>query len=224
MPEVLIAFDLDGTLVDGSEGIHAAAEAGWHEITGSAASMPALHIGPPLRTMMLQALKRPDEALAERWAGAFRHHYDGGLWTRCRAYPGIKDALRTLFQAGLRLAVVTNKPHLASTRILHHLDLAEYLSAWVSLDSPTGPFPTKQVALAQVMTDLNIRPEDTLYIGDDAQDRKAAVASGAVFLPVSWGFGDATATHTAADLPPADNAATLISSSLSFARSRTTPC
>lgn len=97
----LIAFDLDGTLVDSAAGIHASLRAACTALDVATPSREALqaHIGPPL-------LK------------AFRQHHDREGWALFRLYEGALELLQTLQADGWQLHVVTLKPSPLAAQVL----------------------------------------------------------------------------------------------------------
>lgn len=206
-------FDLDGTLVDSSEGIGAALAAAVAEVVPGAglAGPVAPEIGPPMPKMLERLLpEHPDAHPAI--VRAFRRQYDElGGWEGVRLYPGIVEAIGALHGAGLRLDVITNKRAAPTARILDKLGLAHYFHAVVSPDSADPLHETKAAALQALLDDSGLDPRRVVYVGDSASDGTAADRAGCGFVWVEWGFGAARgssredgaglAVANAADLP-----------------------
>ncbi len=197
MPVADLVCDLDGTLVDSRPGIDAAAARAVAAVwPGRAPRSLAPFIGPPVGTMLRAAWPEASEAEVDALVRAFREAYDGEAWRRTLAFPGAAEALA----GAARAFVVTNKPHLATRRILEHLGLAEHLVESVSPDTPGGGFATKAEALGELRRRYTLDPARSAYVGDAEEDRVAARLSGLPFVAVSYGYGAAGAHPAPTDL------------------------
>ena len=126
----LFVFDLDGTLVDSSQDLADAGNA-LLDIYGHP-SLPSEQVVAMVgdgarelvrRLLTASGIKAPlDEALAH-----FLECYDTRLLATTRPYDGVHTTLEALLPLA-RLAVLTNKPEAATTRLLKGLELARYFS------------------------------------------------------------------------------------------------
>jgi phosphoglycolate phosphatase len=204
----LVAFDLDGTLVDSAADLAAAASA-LTESLGGRALTPAEVVamvgeGAPVlvRRALAAAGLDPDTpgALAR-----FLALYDERLLATTRLYPGIRQVLDALDPL-LPLAVVTNKPAAPTARILDALGVHPHFIEVVGGD---GPFPRKPdpAGLRSLAGYAGGGP--IVLVGDSDVDAETARRAGAAFVLAAYGFGadrvaaDATpfVAATAADLP-----------------------
>jgi len=191
-------LDLDGTLVDSIPGIDAAARAGLAQVApGEKPPSLRAFIGPPIRTMLQQALGWTEAARLDPLEQAFRRHYDGGAWRETMAYPGVNDTLRALRARGARLHVLTNKPQAPTARIMDHLGWTGLMDAIVTPQSRQPPYPDKAAAAVDLRDRLGLPAVATLLVGDSPDDLAAARAAGFSFAAAAWGYG------TAATLEPA---------------------
>jgi len=196
----LIAFDLDGTLVDSHRDIANTANALVVELGGTALSHDAVGRmvgeGAALlvqRVMEAAGLPHAPEALARYLA-----LYDARLLEHTRPYPGIEAALEAARAHG-RLAVLTNKPLGPSLRILEGLGLLGHFDEVLGGD---GPHPRKPdpSALLQLAASAGVDPSRTLLVGDSSTDHRTAQAAGTRCCIVRYGFGSVTmAGRTLAD-------------------------
>ncbi len=202
-----LIFDLDGTLVDTVPGIEAAIAAALAAEAPDVAVRPiAPFIGPPLRAMLATAYPEVPPAVLDQVAARFRSVYDGGGWADCAAYPGVAATFDALAAAGHRLFVATNKPALATGRILAAVGLAGHVLDRESPDSVAPAHPDKAAAVAALMARHAIDPATTCLVGDGASDAAAAGAHGIAFFAALWGYGgldlaDVAPGHALADLP-----------------------
>jgi phosphoglycolate phosphatase len=185
----LIAFDLDGTLVDSRRDLADSANDLIVERGGRSLSEEAIGrmIGEGARVLVERALAAAgvpdDEAALTR----FLEIYDTRLLNHTYAYPGIREAVRAARQ-GARVAVLTNKPLRPSERILSALALRDLFDEVVGGDGPHArkPDPTSLLAM---MRSAGATGEDTLLVGDSPIDHETARRAAARCCLVSYGFG-----------------------------------
>jgi len=119
----LIAFDLDGTLIDSAAGIHASLVAACAALDVPPPSRERLqrHIGPPLRDYLpglLGFTPEQRDRLLEPLLQAFRQHHDREGWDLFQLYAGALELLQTLHTQGWQLHVVTLKPAPLAAQVL----------------------------------------------------------------------------------------------------------
>jgi phosphoglycolate phosphatase len=185
----LIAFDLDGTIVDSRRDLAESANQLIVEFGGL--ELPEDVIG---RMVGEGAAVLVDRALTE--AGVvndpkalprFLEIYDGRLLRHTRAYPGIADAIRSA-RPHSRVAVLTNKPVALSERILAGLGLRDLFDEVIGGD---GPFPRKPnpAGLLALIERAGVTPAETLLIGDSRIDHETAKSAGVQCCLATYGFG-----------------------------------
>jgi phosphoglycolate phosphatase len=185
----LIAFDLDGTLIDSRRDLADSANDLIRELGGTPQPVDAVArmVGEGARKLVQRALAaaglgEPDDAV-----GRFLQYYDRRLLDHTRAYEGVEQAVR-LAGEHARVVVLTNKPKAPSDRILEGLGLRSLFSDVVGGD---GPLPRKPDpgALLALMDAAGADPSTTLMIGDSAIDHETAMNAGVHCCLVSFGFG-----------------------------------
>ena len=208
----LVLFDLDGTLVDSSPGIHAsvrfaAAELGLPEPTP--AQLNAM-VGPPLQDGFAVTFGLASADVG-RAVAAYRAHYTGGAMFDAPAYPGIPDLLAALRGGGATLAVATSKPEPFAVAILEHVGL---LGQFASVHGATldGAVRHKDQVVAAA---LAAHPDgiDPVLVGDRAQDVLGAAAHGLPCIGAGWGpapEGELAAAGAAAIAATPDDVRTLL--------------
>jgi phosphoglycolate phosphatase len=186
----LIAFDLDGTLIDSRRDIADSANELLSHYGAPALTTEAVvaMVGEGARLLITRVLTAAkvdapvDEALAR-----FIEIYERHLVAHTRLYPGIPEALGDLLRRS-KLAVLTNKPRRAALEILDHFEL---LDLFVDVIGGDGPLPRKPDpgGLHSLRAQANARPEETLVIGDSWVDVETARQGRARAGFVTWGFG-----------------------------------
>ncbi len=189
----LVAFDLDGTLVDSLRDLAESANALLVELGAAPLDEEAIGrmVGDGAATLVRRVLvaagrpERPD-ALAR-----FLAIYNARLLNCTRPYPGVATLLAAL-EGRVKLAVLTNKPLEATRRILDGLDLARYFPA-DRVVGGDGPFPRKpDPAGLQWLASVETAPLDrTVLVGDSPIDWRTAQNAGARICVARYGFGAA---------------------------------
>lgn len=196
----LVAFDLDGTLVDSRGDIALAANLALADVglPPRAEDEVRTFVGHGARRLMERCVW-PRTDLAAPALAAWRRHYDRHLLDTTAPYPGILAALDALRPHAL-LAVATNKPAGFARRICDALLTNRIVGVIGGDEAPYKPDPTMLVRLGER---FGIPPERTVFVGDMDVDREAARAAGVGFVGVGWGF---TPTSLAGDVAqtPAD--------------------
>lgn len=100
------------------------------------------------------------------------------------AYPGIVYVLRTLYQQGYPLYIVTSNNRHFVRHFLRHYNLED-----VFLDIiPTKGLFNKKKTLEKVLQQKNLPPKHTFYIGDEIRDILASHQAGLKIISVTYGF------------------------------------
>ena len=106
--------------------------------------------------------------------------------TRC--YPGVVETLEAVAaQREFRLAVVTNKPVIATNKILRALSLADYFSVVIGGDSLPQRKPDP-APLLEAAGSLSVDVGQLLMVGDNIHDVEAAHAAGMRCIAVTYGY------------------------------------
>jgi phosphoglycolate phosphatase len=186
----LLVFDLDGTLVDSSRDIAAAANAALLRVVPEAAPIPLpailSYVGEGARLLVERCLAHVGSDLpAEAVLPVYLECYAGRLLDTTRLYPGVAEALDSL--RGPALAVLTNKPGDMSRAILDGLGVGgRFARVWGAGDVPARkPDPE---GLLRLMDEVDVPADEAWMIGDSPTDVVAARGAGVRVAGVTWGF------------------------------------
>jgi len=200
----VIAFDLDGTLVDTAPDLigtlnQILAE---HDHDGLPLDSARRVVGHGARAMLTLGFEAAGEALApDRMDRLFAHFielYVGRIAMASRPFPGVVEALDELDAAGARLVVCTNKRTDLSLALLDALGLTARFAAVVGPDL-AGAYKPDRKHLVYAVEAAGGALERTLMVGDASTDTGVARAAGVPVVAVSFGYNDIPAAELGAD-------------------------
>lgn len=201
-----LLFDLDGTLIHSAPDLRVAvnkclAEDDRRQIS-DAETMQMVGNGVHVlierayaATGAVLATPAAVDAVVER----FLVFYAEAPATLTKTYDGVVDTLTALQTAGCKMAVVTNKPHGATTDILRRMDLDRFFQAVVGGGSTPHLKPHPRPILAALET-LDAAPGQSIMIGDSINDSQAARAAGLPAVCVTFGYRRCTVEELEADI------------------------
>ena len=119
---------------------------------------------------------------------AFRAHYKVHCTDLTAPYPGIPEALSRIKEAGIHIAVLSNKADPEAVRLCNLYVPGLFDSAAGEREGiPRKPSPEGVLTL---MKGAGVSPGETLYVGDSEVDIETAKNAGVSCLSVNWGFRD----------------------------------
>jgi phosphoglycolate phosphatase len=205
----LVLFDLDGTLVDSSPGIHSSVRHAATELGLPAPTAAQLRgmVGPPLQDGFALVLGVP-VADVPRAVAAYRAHYAGGALLEATVHRGVPELLTALRAAGAILAVATSKPELFAVRLLRHTGL---LRAFASVHGATmdGAVRHKDQVVAAALA-AHPAGRDPVLVGDRSHDVLGAAAHGLPCIGAGWGPAEDGELETAGAAAVADTPADVL--------------
>jgi len=191
-----VAIDLDGTMLDTIEDLSLAVN---HTLTEL--NLPNLDlelvrtfVGKGLANLVQRALKaalgrEPDAVYFNRALSLYEANYDRVNGETTTIYPGVREGLDALAQAGFPLACITNKSSRFTGPLLERIGFARYFSLVLSGDSlpKKKPDPLPLVHTAEF---LRVPTKELLMIGDSINDAQAARAAGCPIFCVTYGYNE----------------------------------
>lgn len=128
----------------------------------------------------------PAEQLEEAYR-VFMEYYDRNKLNKTRPYDGIQDAIDTIKEKGIKVAVCTNKVQASAIGILDHFFGENYFDAIIGqVDGvPTKPDPAMP---RRALDALGCTAQEAVYFGDTSVDMQTAKNAGIEAVGVTWGF------------------------------------
>lgn len=187
-----LLFDLDGTLTDPKIGITTCAQYALRHFGIEEPDLDKLEpfIGPPLSDSF-QELYGFDEEKTREAIKVFRERFSTiGLYEN-EIYPGIREMLAHLKQAGKKLAVASSKATVYIIKILQHFGIEQYFDVIMGSELDGTRSQKEEVieeALRQLCHDNKDSNDKAVMIGDRKFDILGAQAFGLVSVGVSFGY------------------------------------
>ncbi|MGH8283750.1 MAG: phosphoglycolate phosphatase [Gammaproteobacteria bacterium] len=196
MPSIqLVAFDLDGTLVDSAPDIARAVDNMAHEVGLSPPGFEKVRtwIGDGVQRLVKRALTstqdgEPDAELYRRGFEAFRRIYTAHLAVETRLYPGVREVLDELLRVDIHLACITNKSAEFAEPLLSALDIRGCFGVVLSGDSLAQRKPDP-LPLLHAAQHFKVEPARSCMVGDSRNDLLASQAAGFRTIGVCYGYG-----------------------------------
>lgn len=183
-----IIWDLDGTLLDTTQGVLFAVNETINQLKLSMPSEQVLckFVGPPMQ-LSFEKYYGMDEDKALEAANLFRKIYKENSLLKAELYPDVMEVLSTLKNKGYRMAVATNKSHDNAMQILQYFGIADFCDYMKGADLK-GKLKKSDIINACIRK-MKLNPDESLYIGDSIFDYEGAKQTGLNFLGVTYGFG-----------------------------------
>lgn len=191
----LCVFDLDGTLADSINsiayfanltiqkyGIEPVETEHFKKFVGDGAAK------------LIERLLKFRNVYPENYEKILREYnksYDEDFLYLCKPYDGISDLLYNLKQSGIRISVLSNKPHSTTIKIVHALYGEDIFSNIYGQRENIALKPDPE-ALLSILEELKIKSEECVYIGDTKTDMMTGKNAGVFTVGVLWGFRDKT--------------------------------
>lgn len=191
-----VMIDLDGTLLDTIPDLAAATNLMLETLGEDVLPLDIVRnfVGKGIHRLVERALARDIDgtAGAEAMARAmpvFERFYTEVNGRHTTMYPGVREGLEQMRDAGFRLACVTNKAGAFTLPLLERTGLAPFFEQTVSGDSLPRKKPDP-MQLLHVCQQFGIAPARMLMVGDSGNDALAARAAGCPVFCVPYGYNE----------------------------------
>lgn len=184
-------FDLDGTLLDTLDDIADTANAVLtsHGFPAHDKNAFRYFIGDGVDVLFRRALPAAErgDGLVLDCVKDFRRRYKDTWNNKTRPFPGIPDLLDELESRGVKMAVLSNKPHDFTETCV-----SELLPGWdffMVLGAREGyPLKPDPAPAAEIVGRAGAEPSRVMYVGDSEVDMNTATRAGLFPVGVLWGF------------------------------------
>lgn len=192
-PFTVVLVDLDGTVVDSARGITATLAYTLRRM-GLPVPPPARlveFVGPPIMDGF-RDIAGLDAQQSETALAIYRERYAAQGAYDAEVYRGVPEALRSLRDSGLPLALATSKPETQATRILEHFGLRGLFTVLAGASDDERRSEKADVIewCLGLLDDAGVDRSLPVMVGDRIHDVRGAAAHGIGTIFAEWGYGD----------------------------------
>lgn len=185
-------FDLDGTLGDTLDSLVYSVDKTLKEMR-----LPAItddqcrsFVGNGARYLMecaLEAAGDEGHSRIEEGMEVYGRIFDENCTYHLQPYEGIMQLLGSLKDRGIKLAVLSNKPHRQTVKVVHAM-CGESVFDYIQGQKEEIPRKPDPAGIHYALERLEVAKEECLYIGDSEVDIATGKNAGTKTIGVSWGF------------------------------------
>ena len=189
-----VIFDLDGTLTDSLESItYSANKALKHVGYGPFEKKDYKRfVGDGAKTLLERCLKcRGDEQLQHfpELEQEYKKIFKEYCTYKVVPYEVINSLLEELKRNKVQLAVLSNKPHEQTVKVVESIFGEDCFDMVVGQSNDIAKKPSPE-GVYYISEHLNIPVSEMVYVGDTDTDMKTGKSAGALTVGVLWGFRD----------------------------------
>ena len=187
-------LDIDGTLLDSVESIAYVANQvlttyglepqpveSYNYFAGDGAD--------ELMKRALTAAGDPEMVHYEEGRALYREIFAKDPLYHVKAFDGLKEILAKLKEKGVRLAVLSNKPHPAAVKAIEGIYGKDCFDVILGQREGMERKPSPEGAWI-IAEDFDVKPEECMYVGDTNTDMQTGKSAGMYTIGVTWGFRD----------------------------------
>ena len=186
-------FDLDGTLLNTIESLIKTVNAMLNDLGYASREKSEYQqfVGYGAKNLVKSLLIASGDEKAQQLEEAYQiymKYFEDYCVYNVEPYPGILELLKNMKEKNIQLAVLTNKPHQVTGKVLDtsfDKDTFAFIQGQNS-DFPRKPDPTAALHIAKILGAENTR--EVIFMGDSDADMQTAKNANMVSVGASWGF------------------------------------
>jgi len=200
-----IIFDLDGTLLDTLDDIADSMNhvLKVHGLPEQPVEAFKLFIGDGVTNLVSRAAMAAEADKAgldfAKLETEYRAEYELRQADKTAPYDGVPELVKALSERGIKMAVLSNKPHEATVQIIKDYFPGIFFDSVLG-QSPGRPVKPDPSGALEILDALGVPRREIIYLGDSGTDMRLAKAVGIMAVGALWGFrGRTELTQNGAD-------------------------
>lgn len=188
MDKECVIWDIDGTLLDTTEGIISSVKYVIETLKLTRLSDDELlgFVGPKMHDSLNQYFGLTGERL-QNAVDLFRDRYKSKDLFKAKMYSKILDVFEELKRNNFRMAIATNKREDYAIKLCQYFGLDKYVEFIHGTDNFNKL--KKSELIQKCIEELKVDKEKIVYIGDTQSDKIASENVGIDFIGVNYGYG-----------------------------------
>ena len=185
-------FDFDGTIANTQEGIVNALEYMVNDLQMEHLGVDTYKkfIGPSLVDSLEKFYPDFPKTRYQEAVKSFQSYYNTKGVYQLELYPGMKDMLQQLKDAGYTLYISSVKTESMLKILIPHLGLDDYFEGFYGQSEDGLTRNTKPAILKYGLDESKSAADDSIMIGDRMTDMQGGVQNDVHTLGITYGFGD----------------------------------
>lgn len=189
-----VIFDLDGTLSDSILSIKYCADMAVEPFGIGPFTIQQYNyfVGDGAANLIKRCLQAGGDTQLVHFEEAFARYkeiFRENCMYEVKPYDGIVQLLDALKRRGLKIAVLSNKPHAETINVIESLFGKGYFDM-IQGQKPDVPIKPSPEGVFHILEQLDLVAEEVLYLGDTSTDMQTGKAAGAFTVGALWGFRD----------------------------------
>ena len=183
-----VIFDLDGTLLHTLDDLYYSTNYALEQYNFPTRTYEEVRtfVGNGVKVLIEKAVPSGKQEYVEEVLKVFKEHYKAHSMDHIYIYKGIIELISELKKLNIKIAVVTNKFHAAAEMIVEKYFKNDFLvTLGESKELNKKPHPDM---CNKVLSILNSKSENTLYVGDSEVDILTATNANLKCISCTWGF------------------------------------
>ena len=187
-------LDIDGTLLDSVESIAYVGNKVLENygFSGHPVDAYKYYAGDGADELMKRALRDAGDTelvYFDRARQLYRDIFAVDPLYKVTAFDGMPEALSEMKKRGVRLAVLSNKPHTAAVKAIEAIYGTDCFDIILGQQEGIARKPAPDGAW-MIAERFGVKPEECMYVGDTNTDMQTGKAAGMWTIGVTWGFRD----------------------------------
>ena len=187
----LVIFDLDGTLLNTIADLAHSTNYALNKLGYPTHESEKYNfmVGNGIDKLFERALPEEEKSKENvlRVRKEFVPYYDIHNADDSRPYPGIPELLSYLQDAGVQIAVASNKYQAATQKLVDHYFPEIHFTAVLGQREGVKVKPDP-IIVSDILEIAKVAKEEALYVGDSGVDMQTAANAGVTACGVTWGF------------------------------------
>ncbi len=184
-----IIFDLDGTLLDTSEDIRKVLNGTFKNFSLPEISLSSTmeYVGNGARKLVERAVGQKDAEFVEKVYRDYSKRFQECDNNLTCLYPNEREVLENFKNAGVKMAILTNKPQRATERVFAKF-LANFGISIVLGQTEYCPLKPNPAQVFKILKEFGVERKECLFVGDGETDIATARNANLSCASVLWGF------------------------------------